>query len=140
LLHHGKAGEKTIKCAACMELEASYARKHYKRKRKEDDDEEDYQVDSDAPTITLGAFFADISCRADLDSPEDGSDLQLSARVECDDDNILKWQGEARAKNITALIEQNTQWHWSYVTMLCNQICSLTDRCPGSKISMHVRK
>ena len=111
---NGKAGELTSKCASCMKTEAEYQRQK-KRKHLDDEDRhtEERQIDSDAPVVLLGSFLADLAQKAENDTAGHSA-FNVGARVECSDE-LLKWEGEARAKKVPDLIEQSTLWHWSYV-------------------------
>ncbi|KAI0805989.1 hypothetical protein BC629DRAFT_1732643 [Irpex lacteus] len=114
----GKAGELTSKCISCMKVEADYQRQR-KRKRQEEQSDgrtelEEWEVDSDAPAVLLGAFLANLAQKAENDEE---SGFRIGARVEVEGGNeLLKWEGKAHANKVADLIEQSTLWHWSYET------------------------
>lgn len=69
------------------------------------------------PVVSLQSFLADVGRHAEKGEMEGSGDFQLEAHVECEaDDELQKWAGEARAKQVADLMEIQTQWHWSYVT------------------------
>ncbi len=102
-----------------MKAEADYQRER-KRKRAEESEDghaEEWKVDPDTPVVLLGAFLVDLSQKAENDAANESA-FHVGARVQCDDE-LLKWEGEARAKQVAGLIEQSTLWHSrSYVCTL----------------------
>jgi hypothetical protein len=80
------------------------------------------------PAVSLGTFMENITRCAEKSDLDGSGDFQLGTCVECDDENILKCKEEARAKQIADLVEQNTQWHWSYVIMTFSSVCAYSTK------------
>lgn len=64
--------------------------------------------------VLLGAFLTDIAQKAENDTEKSAFRVGARVEVECGDE-LLKWEGKARADKVADLIEKSTLWHWTYV-------------------------